>query len=395
MNHNSSTNDVSAGETSSDALQAIRERKRIVYLLALAGGTLIFVLSWLLRRHSDPFIRHLYPAFALSMAAMFPLIWWRVKALKKLEYLMMVAVSIIVMSRLFWHFHLAGPVDEHLLVLAGGHYWAVGVVLIAGFVALDLRGGIWLGVIIIALSAVIATTGIIGQVDSGHPVSPRAILYLIRIHIFMVVILALTSAATSLREKLQRALNHARELSEWARTDVLTGLPNRRGAEQYLRQQAAAVKRYDRSVSLILGDIDRFKRVNDTHGHDAGDRALIQTAQLLEDHARESDVVARWGGEEFLIIAPNTRRAEAASLAQRLRKSIDAHTFETIGHITISMGVAQHRRMDDPAETVKRADTAMYAAKNAGRNRVEVAGDTDDTQGNATSTDVPETVQDQ
>lgn len=156
-----------------------------------------------------------------------------------------------------------------------------------------------------------------------------------------------------------------------ARTDVLTQLGNRRFLLERLDQES----REARPCALILLDIDFFKRVNDEHGHDVGDIVLQTIARVLQANVRTSDDVCRLGGEEFLVICPNTASDAAVELAERLRTAVGFTMIDALGRtVTISAGVAEKTQDDDgPSNTLKRADAALYAAKRGGRNCVLAA----------------------
>jgi diguanylate cyclase (GGDEF)-like protein len=120
-------------------------------------------------------------------------------------------------------------------------------------------------------------------------------------------------------------------------------------------------------------DIDYFKKINDTYGHDTGDKVLETMSSIFRVSIRGFDSLIRWGGEEFLLIAPTTDLEKAGLLAERLRKIIENQSFDTAGKITISLGVASFRSDDNKDSIVKRADEALYVAKRNGRNRVEIS----------------------
>ena len=162
-------------------------------------------------------------------------------------------------------------------------------------------------------------------------------------------------------------------------TDPLTGVYNRRFMEQRLGEEVSKARRYSFQLSVLLLDLDYFKRVNDEHGHQAGDQSLIEISALLHEQLRDSDILSRYGGEEFLIIAPSTGPAEATLLAERLRARIEAHSFlkdyEGIQKpdlsITVSIGVASFGEATGSEEVlIGNADKNLYRAKNDGRNRV-------------------------
>lgn len=176
----------------------------------------------------------------------------------------------------------------------------------------------------------------------------------------------ITQAAPILANQRNLALAEAR-----ANTDSLTGLPNRRAGDDVLKRMAAQAGRTVSPLAAVLLDLDRFKHINDAHGHDRGDAALVAVSRILASTLRASDFVARYGGEEFLLLLPNTNRAGASTLAETLRAAIGQVAVDGVGEITASFGVAV---LPDDAATVDRllraADSALYRAKDGGRNRV-------------------------
>lgn len=164
-----------------------------------------------------------------------------------------------------------------------------------------------------------------------------------------------------------------RELARLSSTDRLTGLCNRLKLDEGLEEALAHARRYATPFSLVLIDVDHFKQVNDTHGHQVGDTTLVEVAGLLRDHVRETDLVGRWGGEEFLVVCTETERGGGVDTAEQLRRAIELHDFPVIGRKTASFGVSEYRDGDGIEAMVARADAALYRAKSGGRNRVESA----------------------
>lgn len=154
-------------------------------------------------------------------------------------------------------------------------------------------------------------------------------------------------------------------------TDKLTGLANRLKLDEVLEQELARVRRGGSPFSVILADVDYFKRINDTWGHQAGDLVLKDLACLLAGGVRTTDLAGRWGGEEFLVVAIRTSPEGGAILAEKLRERVEAHRFSVPGPVTISLGVAGSRPGDTADQLLLRADRALYRAKTLGRNRVE------------------------
>ncbi|MFT9496971.1 GGDEF domain-containing protein [Anaerosolibacter sp.] len=154
--------------------------------------------------------------------------------------------------------------------------------------------------------------------------------------------------------------------------DGLTKVYNRRYFNEYLNHEMEKSERYNKNLSLIMFDIDHFKKVNDTYGHDVGDSVLKELSDLIQAHIRKCDILARIGGEEFAIIATETNVDNGLVFSEKLRKIVEEYDFKHIGKITISLGVTQFNHGDNSDLIYKRADTALYKAKNNGRNRSEI-----------------------
>ncbi|MBZ0157762.1 MAG: diguanylate cyclase [Alphaproteobacteria bacterium] len=161
-------------------------------------------------------------------------------------------------------------------------------------------------------------------------------------------------------------------LKQLSSTDNLTQIYNRRAFNDLLAAELLRAQRYKTQLSLIMFDIDHFKRINDTFGHMTGDEVLKSLVRIVKGSIRSVDVFARWGGEEFMILAPETDEEATYGVAERLRREVEKHCFDTVGHLTASFGVATFRGEDQADILVKRVDDALYRAKEGGRNRVEV-----------------------
>jgi len=156
-------------------------------------------------------------------------------------------------------------------------------------------------------------------------------------------------------------------------TDKLTQIYNRLHLENILAKETQRANRYGEIYSVIIIDIDYFKSVNDNHGHDAGDKILISVVEILKSKIRQTDVLGRWGGEEFLIICPKSDMDQAYIVAQKLRVAIQEYEFPIIGKLTCSFGVSQYRSKDKNSDAViKKADEALYDSKENGRNMVSI-----------------------
>jgi len=175
-------------------------------------------------------------------------------------------------------------------------------------------------------------------------------------------------------ERLEGELRAARHNIEvLARTDSLTGLWNRRHFEDTVEIEIERARRYGTPLSLLTLDADHFKRINDSHGHHVGDDVLRKIAQLLGQQIRRSDLLCRWGGEEFMVLVPETDGDRAATMAEKIRQRVAAHEFEGVGRVTVSIGVGQAGRGETADAWLRRVDAALYQAKQRGRNRVVLA----------------------
>ncbi|MBL4613631.1 MAG: diguanylate cyclase [Magnetovibrio sp.] len=162
------------------------------------------------------------------------------------------------------------------------------------------------------------------------------------------------------------------QLVHLSQTDPLTGIYNRLKVDAMLEREFERARRYERSLSVVMFDLDFFKQVNDTHGHQAGDRVLIDAAALVRDNIRTHDIFGRWGGEEFLILCPETDEQGAQQLAEHLRAKLESMGLGEIGSITASFGATQLGKTEDAKRLIGNADTALYQAKQDGRNCVRV-----------------------
>ncbi|MCU7814050.1 MAG: diguanylate cyclase [Candidatus Thiodiazotropha sp. (ex Lucinoma kastoroae)] len=200
-----------------------------------------------------------------------------------------------------------------------------------------------------------------GGVDYiSKPFNPVEVLARVNVHIQLEI------AKRQLLEKNQ-------ELEKLAITDSLTRLFNRRHFMSELKRCCGNLRRYDTPFCLIMLDLDHFKQINDQFGHDVGDHVLQVVSECIRGSLRDVDFAARWGGEEFVIIAPNTTLEDVGLLIGRLQESMNAKPIETVGTVTASFGVVCSVREDSPEALIKLVDQAMYAAKAAGRNCVRFA----------------------
>jgi len=187
------------------------------------------------------------------------------------------------------------------------------------------------------------------------------------------VLMSQRDQAAESEEKIQKLEEELTQLSEKVRTDQLTGMLNRQGLDEAFVSEIARAQRGDSALSVVLLDIDNFKRLNDTHGHSAGDVALRHLADIVKAIVRPTDVVARFGGEEFVVLLPDTDMEEAANIITRLQRQLTKKFFMHNNErllITFSAGIALFKLQELQESVIRRADQAMYLAKKLGKNRV-------------------------
>jgi diguanylate cyclase (GGDEF)-like protein/PAS domain S-box-containing protein len=171
---------------------------------------------------------------------------------------------------------------------------------------------------------------------------------------------------------IQKDITDKKKIEKLSITDNLTGLYNRMRLDEILNTKLHELRRYNNPFSVILIDIDNFKNINDSFGHDAGDHVLKELATIFTNNVRATDTVGRWGGEEFAIICGNTSQDGAAELAEKVRFAVESHDMKLPLKVTSSLGVAECNKEDSIASLFKRADENLYEAKKTGKNRVVV-----------------------
>ena len=344
-----------------------------VYLIIVSIGTVAASFSWLLDPFSESastFDRVTYPLMTVFCATLTAALWWKKE--QALQFVGLVGIAggaAFLLAKAYYVFHAGYGRFGALGELSEVYPWTP-VVLFAAFSVFGIRGGLvgaglfYVAFLVVTLPHVVPGLLVGEDVDEFH--------VLVQLYLSSAVIMALFFVFARVTGAYAGAQARTEMMETLARTDALTGTYNRRHLYEALKKEGEKALRYGRPLSLIMLDLDYFKRVNDTYGHDVGDRLLKEVAQLIGHHLRDPDQLSRWGGEEFLVLVPETVLEQAQQLAVRLKCAIETHQFEKAGGVTASFGVAAHQKGDTPETLLKRADRALYQAKSNGRNRVEV-----------------------
>lgn len=225
---------------------------------------------------------------------------------------------------------------------------------------------------ILLMSGVILFVSLIGSYIISNSIRRRFLNYSRMIETKNKELTELNYGLENIVKERTSELNEAYEkMEKIALTDTLTEIYNRYYFNSALQNEISRAKRYE-SFSLLMFDIDHFKVINDTYGHDNGDIVLKMIVERVKSCLRKSDIFARVGGEEFMIILPRTTLETAGDIGERIRSTIEMHNFDGIGKITVSLGLVTYRDNENFAEIVKRVDTALYKAKNNGRNNLNM-----------------------
>lgn len=354
-----------------DVERALGARKRGVYQAGIVVAVAVTMGSWLTREPGDAILTYGYPLFAVVLLSFLPLLRRERVPLVRIELGLFLSAAALVLVRLGWHLFGTRTLEEQLLVLTGGHYWAFGLLMIFGFVMFDRRLGLRMGSALLLVSLALAGAAM-GAAATEGTLEARTVVYLLRVHGFLALMLMLVAGVASLREQLHRALERSEVLSSRAMTDPLTGLGNRWAAEERLAEEIEDASRRDRSVAVVMVDVDDFKAINDHHGHSTGDAVLAAIAALIDDEVRGRDLVARWGGEEFLVVLPEVGADEAARAAERCRVAVAEGAPGGVA-ATATFGVAGLADGEGAGALLRRADLALYEGKRLGRDRVVIA----------------------
>ena len=364
----------SPGRTPASArleLSRLTDYRRYTYAVACLMAMAIFFVSWLFRHPHDLFIAIGYPIFSVIYGVSCVLLSHGRVRLRLLEVGLVSLIAVIVLSRLAWHFIAGDPFGANFMPLVSGHYWAVGMLIVVAFIALGFRSGMVVALITFSFSALLATGASLSCALDGSASCSDA-MYFLRIHFFLLTLLALTSAGTLLRDRTFSAIARTELLERLNVTDDLTGLANRQGALDYLKKATRIARRKDQPLSLTLVNLDHFRRINHAHGLQAGDRVITGVGELLAEAMGHHSLVARWGGDEFLVVTPGDGEGEALHRAEHCRWRMEQCLMDGRA-VTATFGVAQYHPERDLDEVLCRVDQGLAHARSLGRNIVATA----------------------
>jgi diguanylate cyclase (GGDEF)-like protein len=320
------------------------------------------MLGWLFdgMQEKHDFVNHtIFPLYNIWFIFVFILIIIKDKYLKLLEITTFILVTVLYLS---WFADLVFFQPETTFTNGGlGEFtnW-IPLFYIYLFLIFNRKKALITSIVIFSLSV---TIGISSFPGSDEPFTVRAIDTLLQFYFSTATYIL----ALYFLQHLKEAFVQNETMRQIANSDYLTGLPNRRMLEEKIEDISKLI---NHSFSVILFDIDLFKEINDKYGHDTGDLVLREITDLITTNTGKEDLVGRWGGEEFLIIANQQDLGQTLLLSERLRMIIENHSFFKVGSVTASFGVAEYKPSDSSEALLKKADIALYRAKEYGRNQV-------------------------
>ncbi len=337
--------------------------RRNVLLGATGVATALSLTFWVLgaSKDIDSVERIVVPLLTLLFGAL-TFVTWRGK-LRGAEIGLMLVAGCVLLERIHFTRHEDKPgmipvLDTYELLI-----WFPSVFVFA-FLVFEKRQALLFGLALIAASFVVVRDWLTPGADDIYHAD------LSEFMIGQLGCLSLLYGFAHLKERFLSTHALAVSLRSSAETDFLTGVANRRAVTQSLQRELLRAQRHRSHLSVILLDLDDFKGINDRFGHDEGDKALRRVALLIDRSRRRTDAFGRWGGEEFLLVAPDLDLAEARNAAERLRSLIEGSSRSGPSSVTASFGVSEFKAGDDLARLVMRADQALMEAKASGRNRV-------------------------
>jgi diguanylate cyclase (GGDEF)-like protein len=367
----SKNGDAAAGDQGAPAgRDPLEDNKRRVYLASLVVGLPPIPLLWATARPGELFLRLGLPVLAAFCLWCMWALWSRRVPLWKLERVVFAAVSTFVLGQLAFRIFAGTGWNMDQASLTETTYPMLAILCIIAQLIFDTRTALRLSLGLFGAATALVGAGALVE-ESGHHITLDQTAWIAQQSAFLAAVIALVYATSYVKSQLARQRTLAEAMHRLAHTDPLTGVSNRRSLYAALRREMEAARRYGRPLSVILFDLDHFKLLNDTYGHNQGDAALRRVANTARAALRASDHLGRWGGEEFIVLAPETDLQQAAHLAERLREAIALDRPPGLPPLTASFGIASCRPEDSPEDLLRRADDGLYRAKAGGRNRAE------------------------
>lgn len=337
--------------------------RHYLYTFSLIIGIPNLLVIWYFIQADDPFARVSYILMLLHNI-------WALNALLKakqsLQFIERTTLTVLIfiwLSRALYTSFLASTAVQNLA--NQDVYLGYILICVLAYVVFDNASALKIAASIFVFSLALASTQFLPAS------SPTGYVAILQFHAYLAFIIGAIHILSHIKTELSESQAKTDMLELIAFKDSLTGLNNRRRVYEALKNNLVIAERYARPFSLILLDIDHFKQINDAHGHDVGDLVLKEFANLISLHVRKTDIVGRWGGEEFLIVCHETPLEEVSHLAERMCKVIAKHTFPTVKQVTASFGAVSHSEGITAEDMLKSADLLLYEAKNSGRNQVK------------------------
>jgi diguanylate cyclase (GGDEF)-like protein len=359
-----------------ETLAALQGLKRRIYIWALGVGLLATLAGWGFRAFGGTFTlyeRLIFPFMAVACLAMLIVLWRTPRAPTWVESVLFAMTAFSLLGRLVEVLITPETVihPDKLAEMADLLYWFP-LVYILAFLIFESRRRLLVDSLL--FFGALLLIGLVYTFYEWQTQEDMVEAYVLgRFYLANVIYIVLLAAGVRLSEQYLRARTLTETMTHLAHIDPLIRVANRRELEATMAREKSRADRYKQPLALVMFDIDHFKQVNDTYGHEAGDAVLKEAACAMQGLLRASDLLGRWGGDEFLVIAPQTDAPQAGVLAERLRHGLSALVFEQVGGITGTFGVAEFHPQEIAADWLKRADAALYAAKQAGRNCVATA----------------------
>jgi diguanylate cyclase len=357
---------LTGGKPQDDPIDAIKRR---IFLLATPVGSLSMLVVWGIGlKKNDLTVSDLFllPLLAVLLLILVVLLWRKIIPLRSFELVMYA----LVLTYAFCEF--ASIIIT--VVLTNGSFNAdftlwLAFIYILSFLVLSIDRALLFSALFFFFSLAIGLAASLIFLFKGL-VFPNISL-LIQVYVASAFYVTLLYLVARIKERYISQSAVAEDMSKLAMIDSLTQVDNRRLLNQYLEQEVSRAGRHNLPLSILLFDLDWFKNINDSFGHNIGDKILQEVAQELRKNIRTSDPFGRWGGDEFLCLAINSDGKQAVELAERLRDALQRHPFSRVNKVTASFGVTTFQKGDTPETLMRRADVGLYKAKAGGRNRVE------------------------